>query len=470
MKNRSVVKLLASLGQRNINTLDSYLHSFYSNQDCVRLFDAIKDCAPKFSSKKMQIELVWQRCFPTKKLTSNRFDKLCFALQGHVKEFMAWQEMKEDSVVQGKLFLKAANRYEMSEEIEGTLEELVPLIKKIKKTDIWANHDLIEAYHQLYFSIDLMRKKDKGKQAFINIVENLDAFYLTYRTLLEVEKNSRDYVIIEEMQEFNFKKIRDLLKLTSTTSKEKENELFQTLESFVEEEWGQGIIHYELIEEKVFNLMPKLDLLSQEILMNSLSILGNFYSKQGILEFLPKIFRIRKYTFDSGSAIKNNLISYTSFLNIIDTGSKVNEIDWVESFCKNYQKYLSKGIRVETVRLAEAIIAFGKGDFKKAKELLEGKRHSLTQQNNRSRWVLTKTYYELKDDKLVEECDAFYQFLYREKNFSERARRGTLNFLKTIEYLINPNVNKSEIIRFVETCKVISQWFWLSQKIEERKF
>ncbi len=468
MKNRSVVKLLASLGQRNINSLDSYLHSFYGNQECVLLFDTIKEYAPKFSSKKMQEELVWKRCFPSKKLTTNRIDKLCSTLHGHVKEFMAWQEMKDDAVLREKLFLKATSRYELKEDFEDTLERLVSLIKDEKNTEIWRHEALIEVYHQQYFSISLMRKKDKGKQAFINVIENLDTFYLTYRTLLEAEKRNREYVVIEEFEEFNFEEIRNLLK--NTHSKSQASSLMQTLEFFSNKELRKDATLYNVLEEKVFGLMPSLYISDQEIILNFLAVVANYYFKQGKNEFLHKIFKILKYGVENGSSIKNNSISHMFFINVIDVACKTKEIEWAEIFCKNYQHFLSKEVKAETVRLSEGCIAYVKKDFQKAQRILEGRGFNIYGHNARSRWTLIMMYYDTGNDKLLNECEAFAQVLYREKLYTETGKRGRLNFLKAIDMLRNPNVNKKDIMTFIETCKFISQKMWLDEKIKERKF
>ena len=467
MKNRTVVKLLACLGQRNINSLDSYLHSFYGNQECVALFDAMKECAPKFSNKKMQTEQVWQRSFPTKKISANRLDKLCFQLHGHVTEFMAWQEMREDAITREKLFLNAANRYEIREVVEETLEGLAPLIKEEKKTEIWTNEALIEVYHHQYFSTNLMRKKDKGRQAFMNAIENLDTFYLTYRTLLETEKRIRTYVLNEEFQEYNFEGIRNLLKETHT--KNLTSSHFRTLESFLKEEIKTDVSYYDVLEEEVFNLLPDLHILDQETVLNFLFIVANYYSKQGKARFGDKIFKILKYGVESGASIKNNSMTHMFFINLVNVACNSKEIKWIEKFLQDYQSYLPTDVRAETVRLSVGLIAFGKEEFLTTKKILEGKRLSINRHNMRGRWLLTKTYYELQDDKLVEECDAFYQFLYREKEYNDMNQKGTLNFLKAIELLINPNVKKNEIVRFFDSCEVISQISWLNQKVKERK-
>lgn len=79
-------------------------------------------------------------------------------------------------------------------------------------------------------------------------------------------------------------------------------------------------------------------------------------------------------------------------------------------------------------------------------------------------------YYDTGNDKLLNECETFSQVLYREKLYTETGKRGRLNFLKVIDMLINPNVNKKDIMTFIETCKFISQKMWLDEKIEERKF
>jgi len=467
MKNRTVVKLLAKLGQRNINTLDAYLHSFYEKQECVLLFDAIKECAPKFSNKKMQVELVWKRCFPNKKLSINRLDKLCFGLQLHIKEFMSWQEMKEDTIAREKLFLKAANRYEMREEVEETLEGLVPLIKAEKQTEIWRNQELIEVFHHLYFSTNLMLKKDKGKQAFINLIENLDAFYLTYRTLLETEKRSREYAVIEEMQNFHFEEIRNFL--SPKEHKNQTSPVFQTLKAFLEGNVLSGIEFYEVLEDKVFSLIPKLHNSDQEIILNFLTLVANHYAKKGKNEFTPKLFKILKYSAENKLPVKNNLISSVFFINSVDIACKAGEVEWAIKFYQDFQIYLKKEERLDLAKLSESRIALAQKDYQKAKNILEEKRFKSIH-NHRSRWILTMVYYDSQDDKLKEECEAFTQYLYREKIYNEMNRRGTLNFLKVIDMLLDPNRTKNEIVAFIGSCSAISQRIWLDDKISERKF
>ena len=176
----------------------------------------------------------------------------------------------------------------------------------------------------------------------------------------------------------------------------------------------------------------------------------------------------------------DGIISNTTFLNIVVTGAKAGQFNWVKSFIDQYQGLLSVVTRRDVTALAFVYFYFHKEAFVDVIRLLGQHHFSNLLQNIGARVYGLRAYYELflRDDSyldlLFDKIHAFEKFIRRNENLSKEKQKAYLNFMIFLRSLTHErsigtlnaaaqNIFKNRLIKQEVT---ISR-SWLLKKIEE---
>lgn len=467
MKDRYLIRLLERVGKSDFEALEIYLNGFYNGKEYNRLFGHIKVFYPRFPKRKIGAEKIWELMYPKKKFNAQKLYDLCHQLYKKVKEYIAWTGMKQDLVVQEQLYLKAAKQKELYDIYRKELYGLLKTLKKKSQTKLWQGQELIPIYHQLYFNAGI-GKENEG-ELLTELLTNLDAFYLNYRTLIEVESKNRDTVLKEKANIIKLEDIRQYYLETKLI----QSPLIETFQLFLKPEIYVVPEEYDKLNENVLELLPEIEKEDKITVINFLLIVNNHYLKKGNIDFVRKAYKTFKLAGDEGIFVINKVISKQFFINAIDTACKVDKIaiQWAEDFFNSNKKFLPKEGKKNTIRISEATISFEKGDYHEAKTLLLKYPFKNPYDKLRSRWMLIKIYFELGDfGELERECTNTKQYLDKNRVFNERTIIGTKNFIKLTFDIFNHQENKSKVRDLGEKLDGYSHIFqknWLMQKIQE---
>lgn len=467
MNNRNLIKLLKRIRKNDFNKLKNYLELFYPKQELLKLFLLLHIYYPTFSSKKANAQIIWHQLFPDTEFDDSKFTTLIHKLYQKVKEFIAWLEMRNDKVIINQLFFNFIEQRNYEDLYEEEINTLELLIQKDNNLEIWRLVNQIKLNHHRYFNTKSRKDKENIASLLEALLNSLNKFYLTYRTLIEVERLHRGFIlqkghgIILELDE---------IKALNKSYTEKDIMLFQnTLELFLDEEVYLNKDRYVDLKEKVFKSMSELHQEDKAVILNFLLNLTNTYTKQGFTQFAKKSFELFHICNSEGIFVKNKTISNTFFNNAIDTACKVGEIKWAREFLSKNKKYLRGKFKVDTLRIADGVLKFEEEDFGGVETVLRKKSFNLPEHKLRSRWLLIKSYYEMDNAEFFfQECDNTKQFLYNNSTFSQNVLTGTRKFVDAAYMLYSKSHSVTEIQDFVKSSNPIFQKTWLFQKLEEK--
>ncbi|MDX1666964.1 MAG: hypothetical protein R3350_07035, partial [Saprospiraceae bacterium] len=173
-------------------------------------------------------------------------------------------------------------------------------------------------------------------------------------------------------------------------------------------------------------------------------------------------------------------LSEWHYKNIVTTGIRLGEMDWVHNFIEQYRESLEPEARENAYRFNLASYYYAVGHFDGVLELLTKVEYSDLRYNLGARALLLRTYYDLGEYEALRSLrDSFKQYLLRNKLMSDSRREGYYNLFKfthraallkmRVDYSSAESLNKdlSRLKRAVDASDAIFNRPWLLEKIGE---
>jgi hypothetical protein len=194
---------------------------------------------------------------------------------------------------------------------------------------------------------------------------------------------------------------------------------------------------------------------------------------EGKREFLKENLDLYKEAIDNGVLFYNEVLSPTTFRNIVISAVSLNEFDWAEKFITHHQDKLDEKHRENAVTFNLARLAWYRKDYKKVIAYLQNVEFDDMIYDLNSKTMLIATYYDTDDiDPLESMLDSFKVFLFRnKKNIPEQRRKNYQNFITLVRKLLKviPGDKKQieSLKKEISGSKQIVTKKWLLEKVEE---
>lgn len=187
--------------------------------------------------------------------------------------------------------------------------------------------------------------------------------------------------------------------------------------------------------------------------------------------YLGEVFELYQEALKKELLLQNELLSEFSFTNIVITGLKLNQLDWVSNFIETYQHYLSETIRAAYVHYAYSKFYFTQRDYNQVMALLQQTEYSDLFLNIDSKVMRLQVYYELGEyDTLDSFLNSFQTFLARKKliGYHKKIYNNIIKLTKKLLY-INPfsKEEKEAFKLLVETTEPLGEKDWFLTQLEQ---
>ncbi|MEK7256085.1 MAG: hypothetical protein AAB316_15145, partial [Bacteroidota bacterium] len=209
------------------------------------------------------------------------------------------------------------------------------------------------------------------------------------------------------------------------------------------------------------NALPKGDL------QNVYNYLQNFCIEQinkGNQAFLEKLFGIYRSQLEMELIFLDGYLPEWHFKNIVTTGLRLGEHEWVRQFLENYRQRLHPEAAENAYRYNLAAWNHHLGRFDEAMRLLLQVEFTDLRYNLDAKSMLLRTYFDLEEEEaLLALTEAFQQFLKRNKTLSDFQKRGYFNLLKFTRRAFRLKMSKG----FVKVEKWLAEVEKLEKDMEE---
>lgn len=194
---------------------------------------------------------------------------------------------------------------------------------------------------------------------------------------------------------------------------------------------------------------------------------------EGDLSFLRDQLDLYKIGFEKSYFLSDGLLSRFTYLNAATIGLVVREFDWVEALIKNHQQHLDPLHRESLYSFNLARLAYQKGDFGTALQLLQRAEYKETMLALAAKTIQMKIYYETDEyDLLASHLQAIAAFIRRKKVMGYH-RENYLNLVQFVGKLLDMNLlDKAEKQAFkaeVERTRPLAEKEWLLLQVSSNK-
>ena len=483
MQETKLIRLLSFLEPSEYKSLLLFAKSPYlnNNKQATALLKCLHPYHPEFDHPKLTKGYIFKKMHTNGRLYhEGRLNLIMSQSVKLYKQFLAFEQLKKDEFNLNKLQLNAYREKRMDAEFTKASQKQGEALETWRKDGEYHLERFL--LNKEVFSHPATPRYQVGMPSLDNSLEALDMFFVW-----EKLKNS-SYVLnrmrlLKETHELKlfkkiFKEFEEIINNTPTLNfykniitiqlADNDELLCKLIESFEE------ILYIlEKTEQEIF-LVLLLNLASQKYRA------GKAFFKLGILD----LYRI---------GLDNNLIgnekhiSDITFTNIASIGSINFKFDWTRSFIRKYRAKLKDNIQNNAINLSMGYFYFYQAKYSGNIELilktidsLKDIDYSKKNYSYRTRALLLKSYYEyfLKKEKnidfIYDYCNAFEQYLKRDKLIGKKKSMAFLNYIAKVrvlsKYYFNLNDSKKEILREKKLISENDNIFsknWLVEKIEE---
>lgn len=460
MKNSKLIRLLRTFDKKEWKALNDYLIGSYSDHELpLRLFQYLKNFYPSFDDEKLEIEAVTIHLELDKK-DRKRVSNEASKLTGWVEDFLLIKHLnkKHTSNIRQKLLIDIfADR-----QLGNLFFQEIEKAKKDLDKDLVTPFNLVrllELNDQYYYNP--LNNKYKLKQVGIpEALEQLNLFCSIMTQRYQCELESRAYILqIPEEERLNsvksnkhaFVLLHQLYKDALRLIQDKEENCYFELKGKVMQYGVQ------------FHSSDHFILLGY--LINYTAQLIRKNPKKGLVES----FNLYKYGIKKGLLIVGGYITEKRFHNIVNVACELNELKWLEDFLQTFQPELVKEWSDDTIKLAEARIAFEKGNFEQVLQILRKIDLIDYAFKLQAKILQIRCYFELSDkywEELHKGIRAFEVLLTRNKVLSIEILESCHNFLEIINDLIESTCTKQELEEKIQNKENVIAKTWLEKKIK----
>ncbi len=465
MKNSKLLVLLQTFSNIEVKRFEQYLNSpfFTTNLVLPRLYHSIKN------KKLLDKNLIWKSLALEGNYNDVRFRRLCADLHLLAQDFLALQAYKENPTVERNYLLGVLNDRNLDKHFGGIERSTRAFQEKSRYRDAeyYLNQMVLEQ------EVDLFAVKNIQLTKKVNLEEAdrmLDYFYLTQKL--------KNYC-----NALNYKNVLNLdLQLG----------LIQRLIDDIEKEGYLEIpaiaIYYSILKTLLlpnetthfYQLVQLLDKNGHSfppVEIRDMYIFAQNYCIRkinlGQPEFFRELFEIYQTLLEKGIIFKNGELLPWDYKNIVTLGLRLKEFKWIEQFIKEFNHKLPAKFQENALTYNLANLYFSQKRYSDVIRLLSTVEYKGLYYALDGRWLLLRTYYELKEFEAMESLvESFRLFLIRNKLLSKTKQRQYLNLLRFVKRLIRlaPNeTNRAKILlEKINQTKELVEGKWLKEKLENR--
>jgi hypothetical protein len=476
MHGSTVIKLLSSFTAKEIKEFGEFLRSPYFNKRkaVVKLYDFISRAHPAFVPDAISKEKIFSRLFPGKKYNDGTLRVLSHYLFDLAEKFTAYKSFENSAIDYNTLLVQGLvdrKQYKLAE------KRIISSINEVKESGLTGERYYESIYrleteylHYLEQVYSGVYEKFLDKADFTKVYMNLNRFYLismmkTYVNLLNLKqiyrKDFNDELFRRAIKNFDIEPYKD----------EPLIEIYYYLIKMLTE--GDNREHFEKLRTLKIQNKKKL---TREDLVDININMENFCHRKirsGDDTYFRELFNIYNEELKEETYREDAYMTPIFFKNVVLSGLKVEENEWVKKFIYDYKDYIRKEYREGTFGYCLALYEYKKKNYEKSLELLTCIKFDELYLKIDSKTLQMLLFYEMNSlDALQSALDAFRHFIANNKLIPENRKPLFLNFYRYTNKLLSHrfNASKSNIEFLRNSLKkepMVVNKDWLLQKYDE---
>ena len=477
MLKSSLLQIVSSLSSQEFREFGDYVRSpfFNKNESVTRLYDYLALSFPDFEDELLNKETMFKKLFQGAKYNESFVKTLIFNITHLAEDYLGYIQYRKEPLGEETRILR-----ELEERnIEG------PFLRKLKVAE--GNLERVKYKNENFFL------SKYNIQSFREAHWLINQRFLNYKDLPEQEAYSKARSILA----FFFIKILKEYSLVYTQKRivnfDYQFEFIDILLDYLKENYQKynspllGLVLNKILMLKEGNTeyyLKTKDLLVTEMdqfiwidRFNAMSALSAFALEQfynGRTEYMKERYDLHNII------LKNNLYRSSEqggyfdeqlFINMVVVGTYLKELEWCESFIKQYEPLLNPDYKTNPVFLSRSRLSLAKGRFEEALMHLS-KITSLDKASYKTsvKNLTLMIYFEMERfTEALDVADTYRKFLSRDNLLPKAQRERNANFLKFYNNLLKFSGDTemlSKVRNEIFTTYNINERQWLLEKLQ----
>ncbi|GJM35965.1 MAG: hypothetical protein DHS20C18_49660 [Saprospiraceae bacterium] len=431
MLSHKVFTLLNAFSKKEMTRFVELVQSPYFNkhQDTQKLVVYLARIYPNFDDRRCHRDFLLKKLFPKHPQGQAHLALVFTYTRRLLDAFLVQEQFKDEMPYQGILLLRGIRQRKCNELYERFLDRRQQLVQNNPIRDsghyFWQSQ-LAQESDIYYTQVLEQRKEDRS----LELKEHhLDRFYMAEKLKDAVEMHIRRNILkidySARMLEAVLREVRD------------------NLDAYVQ---VPAIYIYYLLYQMITRTETRfyyeaLALLEQhQKHFNQTDLIGIYTYLQNYCIsrinqndkiFLSELFKLYQTQLKQEVLIEDGYLSEWHYKNIVTTGIRLDELDWVKTFIEAYKNKLSPQAADNAYRFNLAAYYHATGQYGKVLQLLIRVEYSDQRYNLGAKALLLRTYYELGEfETLNSLTDSFRQYLHRNKLMADSRRNGYFNLFR----------------------------------------
>lgn len=481
MYNNVLIKILKTFSKKEMTRFREFSVSPYlnKNKEVQALIAYLDKLYPEFSEKKCDRREVFKCIFPKQNHDQAKLALLFTYSLRLVERFLSSEQLGQDPFQSKLNFLKQLQHRRLFEHFEKQLLkyekelEVGRLQKQVNYEQIFQiAREKDQFYNQLY-RIDKNNNLENKQRVF-------DLFFITEKLRDACEMKFRSQILNTA---FNLNMLEEVLKEVNQNWDYYQNYPSILIYSSIYKTLTHNELSYYSDTVSILRENETWLLLSE--LQNIYNYLQNYCIRQinrGKQTFLGELFKIYQTQLEKGLLLVDLFLPEWHYKNIVTTGLRLQENDWVGAFIEEYKELLKPSIRENAYSYNLASYFYSINEFEKVLDLLTKVEYTDIRYSTDAKSLLLRTWYDLEEEEaFFPLTESFRQFLKRNRLISEFQKVGYYNLIKFVRkaFQIKTNLDfvqhSKSLVEFeklqkdIQQAEAIFNQSWLEGKMEDLK-
>jgi hypothetical protein len=472
MHKSKLLNLLSEMDAYEQNTFLKFVKSGYinSNNALIVIAEHIIQNLRTNHAELLEREAIWQNCFSPAPFDDDRLRKHLSNLVKLVEQFYAMEAFRESDLANSYFTLEAASLRSRQHMLKHAVDRHEKLFKSQSHFSV---HKSLFAYlaENIVFQEISENSRRYSESNLHRIIRLLDAIYFTEFLRVASHLKTRDWEKMDGIED-SLQYIQDRVGNPAADWSlfpgiEIYSRIYKTLEHADDDENFMKL--RLLIKDYVHHFDVKEAKSMYEWLINYCVYKLN----KGDNAYLSQLFEIYKEFLQSELIFEDGKLHDYNFKNIVTTGLRLGEYDWVQYFIESYANKVPEEQRANTVAYNSAQLNFYQRNFEGVLSHLQAVEYDDLTYNLGAKSMLMATYYEMDElEPLYSMLDSFKVYLNRKQNrIPDNFRVLYTNLIKYIKQLlsIRPG-DQARIDKFVADVRKtgsVASINWLLEKAND---
>ncbi len=471
MINSKLIELLRHFNAKQLRLFGDFVASpfFNKNDELGRMYAYLRTYGPRFVKKAaLSKQSVFSASVPGSTYDEKKMGYLMSDMHRLIEQFLVVSKQEQEQVKSMVSLLSIYDDLGLEKHFNKTLRESRKALEESahRNADFYYLQYLVDRAETSFLA---HQRKHKAGTTLQSVVDNLDMYYLANKLLYSGEILNRQNVVSADY------KVRLL------------DEILQNLESHPGKEAPVVSIYYQVLmclrepgQQGHYGDLKQLLIdhtaeFPKEEAYNMYFFALNYCIKKinsGEQRYLTELFKLYQTMIENNLLYIGKHLSQWTYKNVVQTGLRLNEHQWVEQFIHQQKDFLPEHERENAISFNLASLYFDKADYDRAFELLNNVEYSDIMYNLGAKSMLIRIYYELQEiDSLYSLLDAYNIYLKRNKLISQYYRKINLNMVKFVKSLLKLRKGENDKALALKTklneTKEVAYSNWLHEKLDK---